>query len=169
MRIKTINGNFFTICTRRLNASATNNCSVSAPGNGFDGAIQKGPSPWAPLSDFKNRPGRPKMFGASPETFYNSLSLFARSNEASFYGNASGWAGQGRFEKGSAPLAPLGGFKNWPGGSKICGTAPEPFYNSLFALVLTALRFMEMTWGAEQCRECLKWRNLPKRTRNKRI
>ena len=63
-----------------------------------------------------------------------------------------------RFEKESLLLAPLDDWGKYPNGPNpriSSGTAPETFYNSLFALILTTLRFKEMSWGALQCRDSL--------------
>ena len=61
-------------------------------------------------------------------------------------------------QKGSVPLAPLDDWGKYPDGSNpraSNGTAPETFYNSLFALILTTLRFKEIPWGTLQCHDTL--------------
>ena len=63
------------------------------------------------------------------------------------------------FKKGSVrpvPLGDWGKYQNGPNPRVSAGAAPETFYNPLFALILTTLRFKEMTWGAPQGRDSLK-------------
>ena len=68
------------------------------------------------------------------------------------------WSCDDAIQKGSVPLTPLDDLGMYPNGSKprvSRGTFPGTVYNSLFALVLTTLRFKEMSRGNLQGRDAL--------------
>ena len=74
------------------------------------------------------------------------------------------WSCGDTFVRGSAPLAPLGDFEKYPNGSKprIVGeTAPETFYQSLFASVLATLWFKSTSCGTARGRENLAATEFP--------
>ena len=66
------------------------------------------------------------------------------------------WSCEDTVQKGSVPLAPVDDFLENPGGSKLEGNVPKTFYSSLFALILTTLRFKEMSWGTDEGHDELK-------------
>ena len=62
-------------------------------------------------------------------------------------------------------MAPLDDWGKYPNGHNpriSSGTAPETFYNSLFALILTTLRFKEMSRGLSKATIPFSQRNLSK-------